>query len=241
VGGGARGGLAGGGDQGGWAGARRGFGSVVLPGLGDGGRTPLLLVDPADRAYWADGNDIQPAPIEIDATGPSLARWFDAAPALTSRELTVADGRGYWLLQRYENDLLLFGGARDRATLAIEPIVDLFVRCPDVAWADRIASLFIAARPFVGVETDGFEEGTATWIREYAGDVDHLRARDVPWLGMLGSEVVGARTPSPPRELSPKRRAPTLPSLTRCSSTFDVEERTLFERGYFLARLHRKP
>ena len=75
------------------------------PALGVPGKTALLVIDPAERAYWIDDAGVRPAPLEVDATSPSLALVQDA-PALSSRELTAAEGRGYWLCQRYGRDVL---------------------------------------------------------------------------------------------------------------------------------------
>lgn len=241
-----RGALEGRWDEGVVARAGRALHAVLHPLLGVPGKTALLVIDPAERAYWIDDDGVRPAPLEVDATSPSLSRWFVDAPSLSSRELTAAEGRGYWLCQRYGRDVLLFGGIRDMKTLSVEPIVDLFVRCPDDAWTERVVSLFEASRGFGGETTDGFESAGTAWIREYRGDLDHLSARDLRWLGVASGALLTATEPKPERSLfapPPKSRLPTLERRVMTDaaarSAFDSEERTLFERGYFLAGIHR--
>lgn len=224
--------------------AGRRMGRSLLPVLGRPGETATLLVDAQEVAYWLDGDSVESVPLVVDATGPSLAPSFAAVGVLTARTLVAEPGRGAWLLQRYGNGLYMFGAVRTPATFAIETVVDLFVRCPDAAWAARVAALFEEVRPVPGSPGDAFGDDARPWLREYGADRDHVHARDLRWLGVRGSELLAAQGPPPRNELRASRRSiPALGVVHRCASradavaAFDAEERRLLARGYFITRI----
>lgn len=224
--------------------AGRRVGRWLHPVLGRPGETATLLVDEQEGAYWLDGESVESVPLVVDATGPSLAPSFAAVGSLSSRMLVAEPGRGMWLVQRYGNGLYLFGAVRTAAAFAIETVVDLFVRCPDEAWAARVAALFEEVRPFPASSGDPFDDDVRPWVREYGADRDHVHARDLRWLGVSGSDLLAAQAPPPRTGLRPAPRVtPSLEVARRCASRaeaiaeFDAEERRLLARGYFIARL----
>lgn len=157
--------------------AQRQLGRVLLPVLGQPGTTPTLLVDAWERAYWLENDMAVAAPLDVDATGPSAVPSIGALGPLTSRSLVAARGRGAWLEQRYGHGLYLFGTSRTPESFKVVPVVDLFVRCPDVAWAERVSSLFHRVRPFAAESAE-----SAAWDRVYGADRDHVHARGAPRL-----------------------------------------------------------
>lgn len=226
--------------------AGRKIGRCVLPVLGRPGKTAALLVDHEETSYWLAGETVERAPLVIDATGPSLAPSFATVGALTARTCIAERGRGVWLAQRYGEGLYLFGAARTESAFAIETVVDLFVRCSDAAWIDRVAALFDEVRPFAGSAQDGLGDAEGPWIREYSADRDHVHARDRRYLGVRGTEFVTAQVQVATRSSlvarEPRRRP--LPTLTvahrgadraEAVAAFEAAERGLLGRGYFLA------
>ncbi len=157
--------------------AQRQLGRFLVPVLGQPGTTPTLLVDAGERAYWLEDDSIVEVPIIVDATGPTVVPSIMAVGSLTARSLVGARGRGAWLEQRYGHGLYLFGTSRTPESFKVVPVVDLFVRCPDAAWTERISALFHRVRPFAAESTEA-----AAWDREYGADRDHVHARGAPRL-----------------------------------------------------------
>ncbi len=188
--------------------AQRQLGRFLWPVLGAPGTTPALLVDDRERAYWLDGDTIEAVSLEVDATGPSVVPSITAVGPLMSRSLVAAPGRGAWLQQRYRHGLYLFGLSRSKASLKVEPAVDLVVRCPDDAWTDRLIALFDRVRPFADEPTEHHR-----WDRIYNADRDHVHARGAPRLGVSAPVTAG-----------------TL-------AAFDAAEHDLLVRGCYLANL----
>lgn len=226
--------------------ARRCTGRWLIPVLGRPGHTAVLCVDEVERAYWLEDDRVELVPLELDATGPSLVPAFAALGALTARAFSAAESRGVWQLQRYGSDLYVFGATRTANTFQIEPTVDLFVRCPDDAWAATIAELFEATRPFVATHREPFDDGDGAWLREYRADRDHLHAHGRRWLGVVGRRLVSGRslaagsTPPPtgprPRRLGCLQHAA---SRAEAIAAFDAAERALVRQGHFLTSIQR--
>ncbi|MEM9190399.1 MAG: hypothetical protein AAGF12_14535 [Myxococcota bacterium] len=150
-----------------------------------------LLVDPKKRAYIYSNGHVESADIEVDESRWCFARHLRDVEWMDERRLYWSGKNVWWVLYRFGTSLMLQGSAffpdRDQG----EVTLDLFVRCPNWQWTERIMRLFEGTKPRTARLVDPHFHQKEGWAWAYAYE---SQGQEDPKLGRVFSRLVHDNT-----------------------------------------------